>query len=77
MADCIETPEDGNLGMTGEDLAALAATPKKVVGDEGSIEERSISELIKLNNYRHSASCGASKPPFGMRIGVVHPRGTV
>ena len=62
---------------TYEEIEALSKTPKKVVGDEGSVEERSLTEQIAFNNYRASASCGASKPPFGMRIGVVHPRGTV
>lgn len=76
MADTSEPCPD-KPGMTDDDLAQLATTPKKVVGDEGSVEEHSFTEHIALDRYRASAACGATKPPFGMYIASVRPKGTV
>jgi hypothetical protein len=64
-------------GLNDEQLEALQASPKKVVGDEGSVEERSITEQITLDKYRSTAGCATAKPPFGMYVGVVRPKGTV
>ena len=62
--------------LTPEQAAALLNTPLKVVGDEGSVEERKVSELIALD--RHIANKqAAGRPPFGMTISRVAPRGTV
>ena len=61
--------------LTEEQLAALIATPQKVVGDEGSVEERKADDLIALD--RHAANKAASGVPFGMRIARVRPSGTV
>lgn len=62
-------------GLTPEQLAELAQIPQKVVGDEGSVEERKASDLIALDRYLGDKQ--VSKPPFGMRIATVRPRGTV
>lgn len=62
-------------GMTPEQLNEYLQTPQKVVGDEGSVEERKASELIALDKYIHDKQ--VTGPPFGMRIATVRPRGTV
>lgn len=75
MADSDTCPE--KPGLDGDAMGQLAATPKKVVGDEGSVEERSLTEQIALDKYRSVSACGTTQPPFGMYLGVVRPKGTV
>lgn len=62
--------------LTPEQLAEYAATPRKVVGDEGSIEERTATEFIDLDRYAHDKEA-MGKAPFGMTIARVRPNGTV
>ena len=63
------------MALTEEELDALARAPKKVTGDEGSVEERSAKDFIEFNNYREAGKIGG--PPYGMRIARVMPMGTV
>lgn len=53
----------------------LATAPKRTVGDEGSVEERPISELIEADRY--NASKAAEKPPYGLRLARIRYPGTV
>ena len=68
-----EPVEEVQVGLTDEELAQLLRAPKKTTGDEGQVEERSADDLRKLANFTQS-QC---KPPFGMCIARVAPRGTV
>jgi hypothetical protein len=63
------------MAIDDETIKNLAEAPKKTVGDEGSVEERSISELIEADRYLQNKE--AIKPPFGLRIARVSPRGTI
>ena len=65
-------PDDG---VTPEQIAEYAQTPQKVVGDEGSVEERRAGDFIALDRYAQEKQ--VTGPPHGMRISVVRPRGTV
>lgn len=55
--------------ITPEDISELAKSPKRITGDEGTVEERSIDELIKADKYQQSQQ--ATKPPYGLRIGRI------
>jgi hypothetical protein len=61
------------MGLTDEELEARAAAPKRTSGDEGTVEERDAKDTIMLDGYTKATS----KPPYGMRIARVSPRGTV
>lgn len=56
-------------------IAEMAQVPLKVVGDEGSVEERSIDELMKAAKF--IASNRANRPPYGMLISRIRQGGTV
>lgn len=49
------------------EIEEAAQAPKKTAGDEGSIEERSIDELIQADRYEQAKQAGANGPPYGMR----------
>lgn len=55
------------------DIVSAANNPLRMRTDEGSIEERSIDELIKADRYNKSSD--ASKVPWGMRIARSQPGG--
>lgn len=62
------------MGLTQEEMDALARAPKRTAGDEGSVEERDAAQAIQLDVYSKANQCA---PPFGMCIARVAPRGTV
>jgi hypothetical protein len=57
------------------DIETQAQTPKQLRNDEGSVEERSIDELIKADVYARNAA--ATSVPWGMSIARTKPGGTV
>lgn len=57
-----------DLSDTIEDAAT---NPKRVVGDLGTVEERSIDELIKADRYLAAKTASAAKQ--GFRIQVIRP----
>lgn len=59
-----------------EALIAALTSPAKVAGDAGSVEQRSISELIAANNYLRS-TCAGNGPRQGLRFTRLVPDGTV
>lgn len=65
------------MAISDQEFEDLAKAPKKTIGDEGSVEERSIDELIKAREYLNGQTTGANLPPFGLRIAQAKPRGTV
>lgn len=58
-----------------EDIEDLAATPKRVRTDEGTVEERSVDELVKADRYAKQKAANAV--PWGMRIAKIKPQGNI
>ncbi len=57
------------------DIETAADKPKRMRTDEGSLEERSLPDLIAANNY--TAQVAATLPPWGLRMARIQPGGTV
>lgn len=57
-------------------LASLATSPRKVVTDEGSVEERDARELIALDQHLANQAV-TDKPLHGLRISKFKPSGAV
>lgn len=53
-----------------------AATPKRVTTDEGTVEERPVSEAIEAEQYEASKSAPTT-PLFGLRMARFKPGGAV
>lgn len=62
--------------LTNEEIIRAARRPLKMAGDEGSIQERSIDDLIKAETYVQSQDT-INTPPHGMVISRLKPGGTV
>ena len=63
--------------MTIEDsIEELAAAPRRVSTDEGTVMERSIDELIKADQYLKANDIGDS-PLHGLRVSRCKPAGPV
>jgi hypothetical protein len=62
------------MAIEPEDIEELGTAPKKIVGDEGSVEERPIKELVEADRY--AAGKRATGPPYGMRISKIEKPGT-
>lgn len=60
--------------MEPKEIEELATAPRKTAGDEGTVEERSVSELIEADRY--VASKGATKSPYGLRMARIRKPGT-
>lgn len=58
-----------------EALEAAASQPAKMSGDAGSVEQRSISDLIALDKHVAAKSAGRRGTPFGLRFGRIVPPG--
>jgi hypothetical protein len=52
----------------------LAQAPKRVTGDEGTVEERDIKDVIAADRYEQSKK--ATRPPYGMRMAQIRSPGT-
>jgi len=63
------------MSISSNEIEDLAKAPQKTRTDEGTVEERPISELIEAD--RHTKATTASVVPWGMRIARVKPGGTV
>lgn len=62
--------------LTAAQIAEIAASPRKIVTDEGSVEERPADELIKLDQYLNAKAVD-STPLHGLRISRFKPAGSV
>lgn len=58
------------------DLLTLASAPKRVRTEEGTVEERSVDELIKADQYLKSQEA-LDAVPWGIRVARTKPGGTV
>lgn len=61
---------DQQVPVTSIDIAAAAATPKRARTEEGSVEERTIDELIKADQYL-KAQTAPDAVPWGIRVARV------
>lgn len=61
--------------ITAEEVADAAKTPKRVTGDEGTVEERSVQELIDADRFA-CAKEAATAVPYGLRIARIRFPGT-
>jgi hypothetical protein len=57
------------------DIEEQAMSPAEMRTEEGMVKERSVDELIKADRYNKQNQ--ATKPPYGLRIAIAKPRGTV
>jgi hypothetical protein len=62
--------------ITIDDIMALAKSPRRVRTVEGTVEERSVREMILADQYQ-SAKAASGDIPWGMRIAVTKPGSTV
>jgi hypothetical protein len=62
--------------MEPSDIESLALSPRKIVTDEGSVEERSAQELIKADQHTTAQEIG-DYPLHGLRISKFKPGGAV
>lgn len=56
-------------------LDAAASQPAKMSGDAGSVEQRSIPDLIALDKHVASKAAGKKRVPFGIKFGRIVPPG--
>ena len=68
------TPCEAAADFADQITEALAA-PKRVKGDQGEVENHSIGDLIKADQYL-AAKCAATKPGRGIRFTKLIPGGT-
>lgn len=58
------------------DIRTAANNPKRIRTDEGTVEERTIDDLIKADRYLKTQEA-APTSPFGLRVARTKPPGTV
>lgn len=58
-----------------EQIEELASAPKRTRTDEGTVEERSADDLIKLDQY--AAAKKSTAVPWGMKVARTKPQGPV
>ena len=63
------------MAISSDDIETAAKGPKRVMGDEGSVTERSVDELIKADAYNKGANTQAA--PFGLHVAKIKFPGTV
>lgn len=74
----ITSPEDEDDDDPTEiDIIGAANSPAQMTGDEGTVRERPISELIEADRYQAAKNAQTGGAPFGMRVSRIRPGGTV
>ena len=68
------TPDPSQI--TGIDIATLAKAPRRTRTVEGTVEERSVSDLIKADQYLTGKEA-INAVPWGMRIAKTKPPSTL
>ena len=63
------------MTINDSDFEEKADSPRRVTTDEGTVEERSIDELIKADKHTQSRAAGDNGPPHGLRISRFKPGG--
>lgn len=70
----VRTTPDPNV-ITAQSIADLARSPRRVRTVEGTVEERSVNELIKAEQYLAAKEAGPV--PWGMRVAKTKPPSTL
>lgn len=60
------------MAISGTDIENLAETPKRVRTEEGTVEERSVQELIDADRYTNQKTA-VNAVPWGLRIARSKP----
>jgi len=60
------------MAIEDSDIEALGQTPKRVRTEEGTVEERSVQELIDADRYAKTKTA-VDAVPWGMRIARSKP----
>lgn len=58
------------------DFEEKADSPRRVTTDEGTVEERSVDELIKADRYNKARRSSTQGPPHGITISRFKPGGS-
>jgi hypothetical protein len=61
------------MTISSDDIETHANAPKRVRTEEGTVEERSVDELIKADRYAREGT--ANTVPYGIRVARVRPGG--
>lgn len=64
------------MPLSDEQIDDLLSAPLKTATDEGTVQERSADDLIKLDKYAASKAA-IERVPWGLRIARTKPGGTV
>lgn len=64
------------MPLDSDQIDNMASAPKRTRTDEGTVEERSADDLIKLDQYSQAKANG-NKVPWGMTVARTKPGGTV
>jgi hypothetical protein len=64
------------MTISQSDIEDAGKAPKRVTTDEGTVEERSVSELIKADQYAKANQAG-DNPLHGLRVSRFKPGGAV
>ena len=59
------------------DILGLASSPVRTRTVEGTVEERSVNELVKADQYLATKAAAANQPSWGIRLCLTRPSGTV
>ena len=60
--------------VTSTEITDLGKSPQRVTGDEGTVEERSVDELIKADRY--ASAKDTTSVPYGIRAARIRFPGT-
>jgi hypothetical protein len=63
------------MAITDQQIEDLAASPQRARTDEGSVQERSVTELIKAAQYIDQRAL--SYAPWGIRVARAYPTDTL
>ncbi len=52
--------------ITADEIMDMAEGPKRITGEEGTVEERAMDDVIKGDRY--GLAKGITQPPYGIRM---------
>ena len=63
------------MALSDEDIQDKANDPKRVTGDEGTVEEKPVGEMVLADRYTKSRA--ATKAPFGLTVTRIKSGGSI
>ncbi len=72
----IHDPARDRTPVPSIDIIGMANAPKRTRTEEGTVEERTIDELIKADQYQKTLEA-SEHVPWGIRLASIRPRGPV